>query len=392
MGEQTPEKLNQENKEETVLLPQNEENNKMSCISISGWIFQIIIWIGGICLLYIDTYREKRDSFSGRKSLSIGFIIALNFECFFYIIYVIFQFHSDTFAYLRHKKNDVNLYNKMKQLFTTPPKIKFVCECYHYETRTYTSYDSDGNESSSTITEKVVTKEEFKFFEYYSSRDVSGLFNLNYDESSVIDKCFIKLKLSTQIDFADALTYNDYQREYDELYQRNVGFDVFTSINVQNIIEGFESFNMINITGNNPCGINIFWFIIFNFMGIAQLYKIYINSKCLHKSFTIRKLISSRFNLKTEECGIKYKKFNPVISFDEEKMKINVNEIGYLSEDFNLQLPTQEEIESAQKYQDKVFNIYNEEMNLNKETEEYSMKENDTPGYNNNLTIELINK
>ena len=95
MEEQTPEKLNQENKEETVLLPQNEENNKMSCISISGFIFQIIILIGVICLLYIYTYREKRDSFSGRKSLSIGFIIALNFECLFYIIYVWILWYDD---------------------------------------------------------------------------------------------------------------------------------------------------------------------------------------------------------------------------------------------------------------------------------------------------------
>ena len=83
----------------------------------------------------------------------------------------------------------------------------------------------------------------------------------------------------------------------------------------------------------------------------------YINSKCIYKSFTIRKIISSRYKLTTEECNIKYKNVDPVISYEDLNVKLKTNDFGYISNDFNLKLPTQEEIDSAQQYKDKVFII-----------------------------------
>ena len=122
--------------EEALLLPQKEKN-KMNCISITCWIFQIIIWIGAISLCYIDIYEEKTSYYSGkRKYTTVSFILIITFESMFYVVYVILQFCSPTFYYLLHKRTDIKLCDKLKQLFTTPPKIQFVCECYHYETRT----------------------------------------------------------------------------------------------------------------------------------------------------------------------------------------------------------------------------------------------------------------
>ena len=344
--------------EESALLPQ-QEKKKITCMSVTCWIFQILIWAGAISLLYINFYEKSELSFSDDEYITTEFILIVTFEGMFYICYVIFQFCSPTFYYLLHKKNDVKLVDKMKQLFNTPPKIKFVVECYHYETRTYTTTDSKGNTTTRTQTVRVVTRVDSKFFDYYSSRDVSGLFRLNYDESAIANKFYVKLELLANIEFADAVTYDDYIREKDEIYQRNVGFDTYTDIFVYNIVEGLTSYNLINITDNNPCGMSVFWYIIFIFMGIVQLYKIYINSRCVYKSFTVRKLISSRYSLRTEESDIKYRKFNPSISFEEENYNFTTNEIGYISNDVVQNLPTQEEIERAQQYNDKVFNVYN---------------------------------
>lgn len=344
--------------EESALLPQ-QEKKKITCMSVTCWIFQILIWAGAISLLYINFYEKSELSFSDDEYITTEFILIVTFEGMFYICYVIFQFCSPTFYYLLHKKNDVKLVDKMKQLFNTPPKIKFVVECYHYETRTYTTTDSKGNTTTRTQTVRVVTRVDSKFFDYYSSRDVSGLFRLNYDESAIANKFYVKLELLANIEFADAVTYDDYIREKDEIYQRNVGFDTYTDIFVYNIVEGLTSYNLINITDNNPCGMSVFWYIIFIFMGIVQLYKIYINSRCVYKSFTVRKLISSRYSLTTEESDIKYRKFNPSISFEEENYNFTTNEIGYISNDVVQNLPTQEEIERAQQYNDKVFNVYN---------------------------------
>ena len=344
--------------EESALLPQ-QEKKKITCMSVTCWIFQILIWAGAISLLYINFYEKSELSFSDDEYITTEFILIVTFEGMFYICYVIFQFCSPTFYYLLHKKNDVKLVDKMKQLFNTPPKIKFVVECYHYETRTYTTTDSKGNTTTRTQTVRVVTRVDSKFFDYYSSRDVSGLFRLNYDESAIANKFYVKLELLANIEFADAVTYDDYIREKDEIYQRNVGFDTYTDIFVYNIVEGLTSYNLINITDNNPCGMSVFWYIIFIFMGIVQLYKIYINSRCVYKSFTVRKLISSRYSLTTEDSDIKYRKFNPSISFEEENYNFTTNEIGYISNDVVQNLPTQEEIERAQQYNDKVFNAYN---------------------------------
>ena len=171
----------QKNEDKPVILPQKEKN-KMTCMSITCWIFQVIIWIGAIALLFIDVYEIHinhhyffEDTVS--EYVTVEFILVLTFECIFYVCYVIFQFCTPTFSYLIHKKSDVKLYDKIKKLFLTPPKIQFVCQCYHYETRTYTSYDAKGNLNTRTETVRVVTRTDSKIFNYYSCRDVSGLFH-----------------------------------------------------------------------------------------------------------------------------------------------------------------------------------------------------------------------
>lgn len=54
---------------------------------------------------------------------------------------------------------------------------------------------------------------------------------------------------------------------------------------------------------------------------------------------------------------MKYKRVDPVISFEEGKVNFTTNEIGYVSNEVEQNLPTQEEIELAQQYSDKVYNI-----------------------------------
>ncbi len=345
---------NSNTNEETLLLPQKEKEEK-SCTSTACWWFQILIWIGALLLLYFDAY-EIRGSYIRYKSMTIQFMLTLIFEIILYIAYIIFEFLSPTFSYLLHKRTDDNLYDKLKHLFNTPPTIQFVCENYHYETRTYTTYDSKGNASTHTETVRVVTRVNSKYFNYYSSRDVSGLFRLNYDESSVRDKYYVKLQLLKSIDFADSISYNDYIKEKDEFYNSNKGFDVYTDLFVNETIDGFTDYNLINITQTNPCGISLFWYIFFLFSGIVQLYKVYINSRCIYKSFTIRKIISTRYSLTNEESDNKYRNVNPVISFEDENITFSSNEIGFISSDYIQNLPTLEEIESANQYNNKVFN------------------------------------
>ena len=247
--------------EETLLLPQKEKQ-EMTCISIICWCLQIILWIGEFLLFYLDAY-EITGYYYKHESMTISFLLTLIFVIIFYIFYIILEFCSPTFSYLLHKRTDIKLYDKMKQLFNTPPQIQFVCENYHYETRRYTTYDSKGNSTTRTETVRVVTSVNSKYFNYYSSRDVSGLFRLNYDKSSVRGKFYVKLELLKSFDFADPISYNDYENQKDEFYRSNLGLDVYTSLFVNNIIDGFTDYNLINITQNNPCGMSLFCYIFF---------------------------------------------------------------------------------------------------------------------------------
>ena len=122
-------------------------------------------------------------------------------------------------------------------------------------------------------------------------------------------------------------------------------------------IDGFTSYNLINITDKNPCGMSCFWFIFFTLIGIVQIYKSYIDSRCTHKSFTIKKIISTRYNLSTVECDIKYKNCDPVISYDKEVIQIPSDEFRFTYNSFKLDLPTQEEIDLAKQHSNNVFKI-----------------------------------
>ena len=351
----TPETQNQN--EQPLSLPQKEKN-EMSWISITCWVFQIILWTLGLLLLYVDAY-EIRGRYYSYESMTIQFMLILIFECCFYVIYIIFQFFSPTFSYLLHKKTDSKLVDKLKKMFNSPPVIIFICENYHYETRTYTTYDSKGNATTRTETVRVVTRVSSKPFNFYSSRDVSGLFRLNYDKSAVKDKFYVKLELIKQYDFADSVSYSDYVKDKDDFYNSNLGFDTYTDIFVNFSVDGFTEFNLINMSDSDPCGISIFWYIFFTFAGLVQLYKVYINSRCIYKSFTIRKIISTRYSLTNEESDNKYRNVNPVISFEDENITFSSNEIGFISSDYIQNLPTLEEIESANQYNNKVFNLDN---------------------------------
>ena len=291
-----------ENKENPGNKNQKDEK-KITWKRVVDWILQILVWLGGILLLYVDVYEY--NSYLESYFLNGSFTSVIVFEGVIYWWYVVFQFCTPNFCSLRHKKNDITLIQKMKEIFTNPLRVEFVCQSYHFKV-TLNSI----NGSVIPTTEKEVTRVESKFFDFYSSRDVSGLFALNYDKSFVRDKFYIQLDLSAEACFADAVTYSDYKKAKDEFLKENEGFDTFTELTEVNHIEGLTAFNLINIVeNNNPCGISAFWYAFFVIIGFAEIYKFYVKTRCIYKTFTIKKLVSTRYGLNTEECDNKYNQY-----------------------------------------------------------------------------------
>ena len=78
----------------------------------------------------------------------------------------------------------------------------------------------------------------------------------------------------------------------------------------------------------------------------------------LFQLISLAKLIKQPIEDIRQNCDIKYKKFDPVIDFEDETIQISKDKIANISNDFEQKLPTQEEIENAQKYNDKVFDFF----------------------------------
>lgn len=92
---------------------------------------------------------------------------------------------------------------------------------------------------------------------------------------------------------------------------------------------------------------NRFWFILFLvFVLVIELYKAYLNLLCAKQAFTVRKVISTRFDLAQPQFVSQYCAEIP-------RLKLKGNELSFenvhYTNDLIINLPTPEEIEQTQK-------------------------------------------
>lgn len=381
-----------------------EENNKKRhvCLTIWTWIIQILLWFGFsslcICLYYARQFKKIKDKYPNpidiigapyytsnwkENKMSVLTIPALSIFLVSYIAYIITECCTTTYEYLRNKKNDVNMYKKMEQLFYAHPIIEFKCECFHYETHTEYYTDSKGNTQTRTVTTRVVTHTDYLIMPYHSARDISGKFVLDTAKGFMTKKDYIKLKLKLTIDFADAISYSDHDKLKSEFEDRNRNYDVHFFAWEERTLPGFNELNLVMIGDNGSCFINICWYIIFTILGFAQYYKWYIDSKCIHQSFNIVKLVSTRFNLLEEN---KYEGQQPKLDLIDKAYDFELSKTGFCEEG-TVDLPLKEEIDEAMnKYQDKVKKYSSISYNEG-ESDECNLNKNEENNESNNLII-----
>ena len=277
-----------------------------------------------------------------------------------YFIYLIIEFCSPTCRYLVHKRSNEGIRDKMRKIFVTHPEIIFHAECYHYETRTRTYTDEDGHERTETETVKVVTHTESKNFEYCSVRDVSGLLNLKCDKAQIKRKCYIKLELKEEINFADAISIADYERQKEAFKDRNRGYDEYMDFSETRRLPGITHHNLIKFGEYDPCTVNCFWYFIFTIFSLGQLYKWHVSSFSVFQSYKIRKIISTRYNLSSALMDQKYRLFNPQINLITLKIDYDTRDYTFYEPSNDLQIPTEAELELAKKYDAQVpkYEIY----------------------------------
>ena len=317
------------------MLDQGSQVEDTCCYHAFCWIFQITAW----------------------ATLIVSIIVAIKgsaefFACFgiTYLVYIILEFCSPTSKYLCNKTSDQGIYQKMGQHFRTPPTIAFHCECYHYETRIHYRTNSDGKRESYTTTERVTTYRESYNLPYYSERDVSGLFYLNCDRAFVEKKHYIKLELKEEINFADAISIYDYEESKAAFWRRNRFRDVHFDFRESRTIPGMKHHNLVKLTTEEPCMVNYFWFFLGTVFMFAEFLRMYIDSCCVYQKFKVRKLVSTRYDLNQPV----YQVFVPQMNLITQQFEYGQEYYNYVNPSYDLQLPTQEELEAAKKYQDRV--------------------------------------
>ena len=314
------------------------------------WIFQLLVWCmaaGTICYYFIVKDKLTKSDKKNLKGLAIA-------DGVIYFIYLCLEFTSSTSNYLCHKTSGSGMYEKMGMLYRTHPEIHFHCSCYHYETRRYTTKDSKGRRHKRTEKVRVVTHSESFSIPYYSSRDVSGLFYLNCDQANVQRKSFIKLKLFKEINFADAISYMDYEYYKSEFWRRNRFRDVRMDFSEKRIVPGLVRHNLVKISDKNPCTVNFFWYLVFTIIPLCQFYKSYVNLFCVNQSYKVRKIVSTRYDLNQPVYVEKYSRFVPQLNLISQQYDYQPTDYNYLNTAVQVNVPTEEELERAKQYANKV--------------------------------------
>ena len=165
-----------------------------------------------------------------------------------------------------------------------------------------------------------------------------------------MNKVYIKLELIPEINFADELSYMDYEMFRIDFYRRNRIRDTYMDYRETRYVKGLNFNNLVCIRDDEPCGINVFTFGFFTIIPLSEFYKCYLNSYCLDQKFSIRKLISTRYDLNMDQ----YQYFIPFINVPSQQYAFEANNYIYINNDFKVQKPSKTEIKKAAIYKDKI--------------------------------------
>lgn len=195
--------------------------------------------------------------------------------------------------------------------------------------------------------EKVTTYKDTYTLPYYSERDVSGLFYLNCNMAYVRRKCYIKLNLEKEINFADEISCMDYENEKEYFWQRNRFRDSQFDFKETREIPGMKSHNLVKLSENEPYFASFMYFSLFTLLTFSELYKSWFDSYCIYQKFKIRKLISTRYDLNQPT----YQKLIPQLDCINQQYSYQPDYYNYINPNQKVKMPTPVELENAKKYQ-----------------------------------------
>ena len=107
----------------------------------------------------------------------------------------------------------------------------------------------------------------------------------------------MKLESEAEINFTDEISYYDYFVQKGNFWSTNQNKSDKFHFKEYRTIPNMDHYSLVKLDNNESCIINIFFFIIFTILMLAEFYKIIFNCYCIHIKFKRRKLVSTRYDL-----------------------------------------------------------------------------------------------
>ena len=321
-------------------------NNKISynkCRSVWDWIIQIARWTS-IVLLIVSLSSKQ----SVRTENSVFTPLMTGMLCFVFIIYVVNNTaFSNTFKFLYKMEKSETLFQVLQNFFQKSPEIMFNLECFQYVSQNNSFSNQGGNDTGieQPKMKKVITfSDQKKKFKYYCWRDISGTFAIDSKEYSKKQKYFINLTIIENISFVDSVTYLDLKRQKDDfLANKKQGDDNYELTEIKRILDKLQN-KLIKLSNECPPSVKWYWYIVACAFCVVEIYKLYLLFFVIKKTFTVKKLVSSRNNLIEDD----YKSSQPILKvFDEVFTFENTSKIN---KKVKVKEATKEEIQEAEDY------------------------------------------
>ena len=111
----------------------------------------------------------------------------------------------------------------------------------------------------------------------------------------------------------------DYETTSSDFYMKNIPRDYYMDYNEKKIIPNFTEYNLVRIENQENGLMNVGIFILATLINCAEIYKCLIDKKCFFQRFTVRKIISTRYDLNTPENNGFYQYFMPALDLQDQQ-------------------------------------------------------------------------
>jgi len=173
---------------------------------------------------------------------------------------------------------------------TKSPSIHFTIECYHYETYTTTTTDANGNVTTQTRTERVVTYRETQPFRYSEWDDISG------ELIGVGAKYRVtKVRFSKKYVFADEHTRNCWEAAYNDIQSRNRHRDVHMDAWHGFSINGYRGRMLAMVNPDEPpmC-LKLVWYVLSSLVLFGYCFRSWFHSISTKQRFKYIKRVKCK--------------------------------------------------------------------------------------------------